>query len=946
MDYAITEDINKIIRIKNDLNEVLRENGIEGGLVFEDYPDKFRQLFRILEGYSEDVVDKNEYSGGIDTIVAEPEITWFENVVTITCATEGATIYYMVKSASGNNDRGYGPYEKQFYIKEDVYVEAYAQYNELKSSTAWANVPFYAGMTPNIPKIDRDDTTITITCEGTYTSIWWSTINGNYVEYTGPVTVARTKDVYAFSTYNRFASDIAFLKAPEQPVIPEIPVITPGINSFTITCETPGADIYYMNRNTFLWVLYSGEVEINQSGYYRTKSVLGNYESYPSEYVWIEYVVAPLAPVVSYNNNTVIIGQEPGEEPGTIYYTLGDDETIHIYENPVIITEDTSITAWVERNGRSSTEVTMNLDYEEPSYNTPNPPSITCLNNVVIMSSVDGGTIWYRKEGESSFVEYMGPFTITETAIYHAYVTNNGLTSTTTSVLCTYVESGGTTVEAPDIDCINNKVYITTLTEGATIYYKTESDEYYGIYNGPIDITSTTTFMAYALKDNVQSDITVEECVFDPYSNIPAAPVITCINNRVTMTTTTYGAIIYYKREGDAEFTLYNNTAIIISEDTTFIAFSYKNGYSSTNVTYDAIYEGYRLDGFEITTEEINTYLTFEFLDDGNIKFMVDVGEILLNYPNAGQDGNFDYTILQNMIYPIYCRKNSGDWTKVTPAVINDSHAEVSISVSSNDIVQFKGDNNWYGRNDRATHHLYTDTQCYVYGNLLSCTKTWMIPNTDQGDVGFSLRLFLANNKTMYNHPSKDIVIPAVIGRSGGFPGHPLEIFTPNGETFTHTFFNCNKLTRTPKIDTNFNSVSDLKWDAFNMRYTFQNCYSITTALFNIWSEHIDGAYGLFYNCTNLNRAPIIYSTRWYHSVGGNMFYNCTRLGYLEVYSIKYISAYDKSDNIITNWYTEIFRDNAFLNVRPVGTVMIRKGTTHNGLPKDWSVIEKENIYS
>lgn len=917
MDYAITEDINKIIRIKNDLNEVLRENGIEGGPIFEDYPDKFRQVFRILEGYSEDVVDKNEYSEGIDTIVAEPEITWFENVVTITCATEGATIYYMVKSASGNNDRGYGPYEKQFYIKEDVYVEAYAQYNELKSSTAWANVPFYAGMTPNIPKIDRDDTTITITCEGTYTSIWWSTINGNYVEYTGPVTVARTKDVYAFSTYNRFASDIAFLKAPEQPVIPEIPVITPGTNSFTISCDTPGADIYYMRQDNFLWIKYDGIVNLedkNQSGYYRAKSVLGNYESYPSEYVWIEYIVAPEIPDISCSNNVVTITCDT--EGAEIYYALGgnttEQPTEYIkYTGEFAISESRYIWAYAVKDGVGEDNKTyLYCEFHEPTFNKPAAPDIYCLNNVVIISSPDGGTIMYKEENDSDFVEYNEPFAITETGTYIAYVEKNGVKSDDTTKICSFVDPGGsgtTKPEAPDIDCVDNKVYITCLTEDVYIYYKLIDENDYHLYTGPISLTSpgTYTFMAYALKNQIQSDTTYKECVYTVPAVIPEKPSIICNNNFVIMTTETRGAAIWYRdANGYESFNIYTGP-IEIEETTTFEAYSLLNGERSAVVSVRCVYESYIISNYQYE------YCTLDIRQSGHIGFIV---ESMTKSEYLAQN------------WTIYYKINDGSWESVEPVSwVDYSHPDDrsyrkdkgwkdwekinSIDVTAGDKVKIKSNISQWG-SKKGMHlsggcHISSNCDFNVYGNINS--------------------LVAGDNFLAYNSMKNEL-------------------------EFSSIFYGCEHLLSAENLVLPIRNITD-----FCYRTLFCYCLNLTKAPAKLPAARLATScyLGMFYHCEKLENAPELPALDLITGCYNQMFYYCLRLNYIKCLAMSNIdpgSNYTSTNPTATTyqWVVSVQPGGTFVK-NPVTPIPGEHGTFNKiwsigvgGIPEGWTINDNQ----
>lgn len=44
----IIENLNQVIKVKNDLDSLLKEYGVVGGPIFSEYPDKFRALLESL----------------------------------------------------------------------------------------------------------------------------------------------------------------------------------------------------------------------------------------------------------------------------------------------------------------------------------------------------------------------------------------------------------------------------------------------------------------------------------------------------------------------------------------------------------------------------------------------------------------------------------------------------------------------------------------------------------------------------------------------------------------------------------------------------------------------------------------------------------------------------------------------------------------------------------
>ena len=99
----------------------------------------------------------NVFSFSIEKIrkVATPVISCTANEVSITCETQGATIYYKL-----NQSGSYIPYTTPFTINADTVVQAYAELNGDKSKTATETCIY-----------DNGIATPVITCDGEYVSI-------------------------------------------------------------------------------------------------------------------------------------------------------------------------------------------------------------------------------------------------------------------------------------------------------------------------------------------------------------------------------------------------------------------------------------------------------------------------------------------------------------------------------------------------------------------------------------------------------------------------------------------------------------------------------------------------------------------------------------------------------------------------------------------------------
>lgn len=115
---------------------------------------------------------------------------------------------------------------------------------------------------------------------------------------------------------------------------------------------------------------------------------------------------------------------------------------------------------------------------------------------------------------------------------------------------------------------------------------------------------SSSTGSAYLYKKNAPSD-----------PNKPATPEITCADNKVTITCATEGAEIFYTTDGTttptAKATKYDEP-FIITANTTIKAVDIKDGKSSNEATYNAVYEKIYSGYDEITADDKDAEVKIE----------------------------------------------------------------------------------------------------------------------------------------------------------------------------------------------------------------------------------------------------------------------------------------------------------------------------------------------
>ena len=188
-----------------------------------------------------------------------PEITCDGEVVTITCDTNDAMIYYRL-----NEEGNYLLYTVPFAITADTTVQAYS---ELMGQTSDITLEecIYTGIPEEVdePVITCDGEQVTITCETPSVDIHYR-ISGesSYNIYSTPITISADTIFEAYSQLNSTTSSVVSANCIYNPGL-RAPIISyDGEGEITITCSTPGASIYYKLDDAQNYDLYTTAITI------------------------------------------------------------------------------------------------------------------------------------------------------------------------------------------------------------------------------------------------------------------------------------------------------------------------------------------------------------------------------------------------------------------------------------------------------------------------------------------------------------------------------------------------------------------------------------------------------------------------------------------------------------------------------------------------------------
>ena len=236
--------------------------------------------------------------------------------------------------------------------------------------------------------------------------------------------------------------------------------------------------------------------------------------------------------------------------------------------------------------------------------------------------------------------------------------------------------------------------------------------------------------------------------------------------------------------------------------------------HSAGTLTLTASYSGFTAIGNvtvyqEAATSDFSTEpLTFNILSAGRINWTAS-----------------DASIAKTIDYKL----NNGEWISITS---NTSSSAPTITVSSGDKVQFRGNNAQYANNNYSNYNSFKGSTASfeVEGNIMSLIYGDNFKNKLAISSNYAFtRLFGDCTKLI---SAENLILPAT---------------TLASNCYNSMFYNCASLTTAPKLPAN-----TLKSGCYS--YMFYKCASLTTAPELPVTILVDSCYmGMFGGCTSLN---------------------------------------------------------------------------------------------
>lgn len=147
---------------------------------------------------------------------------------------------------------------------------------------------------------------------------------------------------------------------------------------------------------------------------------------------------------------------------------------------------------------------------------TPAAGTYTSVQTVTIACATDGATISYSTDGGTTWTTYTTPITVSETTTIMAKAEKDGMvTSEATATYTINIPQVATPTFSPTAGTYTSaqSVTIACATDGATIYYTTDGTEpttSSTVYSAPISVSETTTIKAIAVKNGMANSAVAE----------------------------------------------------------------------------------------------------------------------------------------------------------------------------------------------------------------------------------------------------------------------------------------------------------------------------------------------------------------------------------------------------------------------------------------------------
>ena len=581
------------------------------------------QAYSQLEAEKSDIITRSyEYDNGIE----EPIVDTVNNAIVLTCATQGAVIYYRL-----NQYGSYVQYTEPIDIEEDTVIQTYAQVGTEHSDIISATCLYDNGI--ETPIISCNGETVTIGCNQANAEIYYRlNQTGEFTQYNSAIEILANTIVEAYVKVGNQQGHTAIENCIYDPILLDPPIIVGNGPSVVINCPTNNATIFYKLNNTGSFTQYSGPIPILDDTYVQAYSMLRGKQSQVVSETCIysdvhDYSMDYLTFQILENG---VIPWKANTTTKTIEYSLngGSWTSITSTSNGVMINVSQGDT--IRFRGNNTTycnankeqysgfglgQAGQNGDYvsNAASFNVEgNIMSLIYGDNFINQTSFTSGTYnlcsLFKKAKVVSAENLILPATTLTQYCYRAmfswatYLTKAPALPATTLAKGVYwymFESCAITT-APDLlaETLVEECYGSMFTSCASLnFIKCMAIAGFNSKNCKQTWTNGVASSGTFVKDsgvsvstwtNGASGIPTNWLVYD---NVPVAPPTITYDgfSTITLACVTTGATIYYKLTGDTDFSTYS-TPLTITGDTVVQTYSELNGAESRTIKQTCVY--------------------------------------------------------------------------------------------------------------------------------------------------------------------------------------------------------------------------------------------------------------------------------------------------------------------------------------------------------------------
>lgn len=545
--------------------------------------------------------------------LALPVIQCSENVITMSCSTTGAQIYYKL-----GQDASFTQYASPIEIFADTTVHAYSKVPTQTSEVVTETFKYDDGIEE--PAITCDGEYIEIDCETMGADIYYRIgTSGAFIQYFDPFEITATVTVYSYATIDGKQSETVSEECTYVPVVLEDPAITCEDNIVVITCSTHRAEIYFRRNEIGQFELYEEPFEIEED------TLVEAYSTYKQQTSQTVSEECEYTPEHDYSKDYLTFKVLT---PGTIMWRAvgGVSKTIEYSLNKGAWTSITSTADGVAINvvqgdsvrvrGSNSTYATSNTAYSAfGGQNAGDGGTATYDIEGNVMSLLYGDSFenvtdltntsyhfcsMFKYSGAVSAKNMILPALTLKTACYRAlfsYATHlteaPKLPATTLAQYCYWYMFQGTAIsESPELNaqtlvtqCYGGMFSACGSIHKITCMAVNGFNANQALYGWVSNVPSTGQFIKSSSATSwttgnhgIPTGWTVyNDMLLDP-------PEVFCDGETIELICATSDADIYYRLNQTGEFQLYT-LPISIEEDTVIEAYSSYDVYTSTTVT-------------------------------------------------------------------------------------------------------------------------------------------------------------------------------------------------------------------------------------------------------------------------------------------------------------------------------------------------------------------------